>query len=96
MIIRRLFFAGVVLLVFGIWLLAYFCHGDAGFQAGDQISAFSIKLDIATVGYPAIFGVPAVLLGSLLLLVAAITSLVAELRAVFSRKKEPAEKLESA
>ena len=87
MIIRRLILAAVLFLVFGFWLLASFCHGDAGFQAGDHISAFSIKLDITTVGYPAILGVPAVLLGTLLLLVAAITSLVAELRAVLSQKK---------
>jgi len=96
MIIRRLFLAGVVFLVIGVWLLASYCNGDAGFQAGDSISAFSIKLDITTVGYPTIVGVPAVMLGSLLLIASAIASLVLELRSLFSRKKAPAEKLESA
>jgi hypothetical protein len=96
MITRRLLLGGAVFLVIGIWLLATYCQGDAGFQAGDQISAFSIKLNITTAGYPVIFGFPAVLLGSLLLLVSAIASLIVELRAVFSRKKAPAEKLESA
>lgn len=96
MITRRLLLAGIVFLVIGIWLLAAYCNGDAGFQAGDSISAFSIKLDITTVGYPAIFGVPAALLGSLLLIVSAIASLIVELRSLFSRKKAPTEKLESA
>lgn len=94
--LRRLFLAAVVLLVLGIWVLAYFCSGNAGFQAGDQISAFSIKLDITTVGYPAIFGVLAVMLGSLLLIVSAIASLILELRWLFSRRRTPTEKLESA
>jgi uncharacterized membrane protein len=96
MIIRRLFLAGVVFLVIGVWLLASYCHGDAGFQAGDSISAFSIKLDITTVGYPTIVGVPAVMLGSLLLIASAIASLILELRSLFSRKEKTTEELESA
>ena len=96
MMIRRLLLASVVLLVVGIGLLAYFSHGDAGFQAGDSISAFSIKLDVTTVGYPAIFGGPAVIFGSLLLAAVSIMSLILELRLLLSRKKAPVEKLESA
>jgi hypothetical protein len=92
---RRLFLAAVVLLAFGIWLLAAYFQGSAGFAAGDAISAFSIKLDVTTTGFPAIFGVPAVGLGSLLLIGSSIATVVLEVREAFSRKRQAGGKPES-
>jgi hypothetical protein len=92
--IRRLFFVAVVLLALGLWLLFTYCQGTIGGQAGDHISAFSIKIDMTTVGYPAIFGVPATVLGLILLFVGAIATLVAEVRRLFVRKRSAVERPE--
>ena len=85
--IRRFFLIGGVLLAVGAWLILTYCQGSIGGQAGDHISAFSIKIDMTTTGYPAVFGLPAALLGAFLLLVGVIATVVLEVRSAFSRTR---------
>lgn len=83
------------MLAIGLWLIFYYCQGSIGAAAGDAISAFSIKVDMTTVGYPVIFGLPSLLLGSLLLIIGLIATLVAEVRGAFLRKRELVERPEA-
>ncbi|HUO16879.1 MAG TPA: hypothetical protein VMX38_17985 [Verrucomicrobiae bacterium] len=75
----RTLIASIVFLGLGLGLIFGFTHGTAGFSAAYPASGASLQLSINTTGMPAMAGFGATLLGTLLLLIALIQAIVAEL-----------------
>jgi hypothetical protein len=95
--IRRLMFIAVLSLATGLYLIFNYCHGSIGAAAGDHIASWNIKFDFTTTGWPMILGTPLTLLGALLLLIAAISTIVAEIREPLKKRRqigEPADEQE--
>jgi hypothetical protein len=91
---RRLLIASFVFLAAGVYLLCAFCHGSTGFQASDTISANSVKIDIATTGWPALAGTPLTIVGLLLLMISFVAAIIGEIRAPRTRRT-PSQLMES-
>jgi hypothetical protein len=85
--IRRLMFVAVLSMAIGLYLIFNYCQGSIGAAAGDHIAAWNIKFDFTTSGWPMILGVPLTLLGSILLIVAMISTIVAEIRVMLAKPK---------
>jgi len=86
---RRLLIVSFLFLASGIGLIAGYCSGTAGFSAGYPLSGTSIKLDITTVGLPALTGVPLTVIGLVLLIFSVIASIIGEIRAPRTKPKRP-------
>ena len=93
--IRRMMFLAVLSLGVGLYLIFNYCQGSIGAAAGDHIAAWNIKFDFTTTGWPMILGVPLTLLGSLLLIIATISTIVAEIREPIMKRRKPEELTES-
>ena len=75
----RLLLLAFLLLAIGIWVIASYCHGDAGFDAGIPVDGTKVHIDITTTGYPALIGVPCVLFGAFFLCLAALSAIAKEI-----------------
>jgi hypothetical protein len=73
----RVLIAAVIFLAVGVGMIFYYCHGNVGMSVGYPIAdGTKLTVDITTVGVPALVGVPLVLLGALLLVIAFIAAIV--------------------
>lgn len=86
----RLLILAFLLLTIGIWLIASYCQGSAGFDAGIPVSGTKIHIDITTTGYPAVFGVSCTFLGLTLLCLAFLSAIAKEIIVRRNRAIEPA------
>lgn len=86
----RLLIFAFLLLAIGIGLIASYCHGDVGFDAGIPISNTKIHIDITTTGYPAVIGVPCAFFGLLLFCLAFLSAIAKEILLRKTRKTQPA------
>ena len=75
---NRVLIAAVILLGVGLWLIFYFCHGNVGFGVGFPVSGTNLHMDVTTMGVPALVGVPMVVIGALLLVIAFIGAIAAQ------------------
>ncbi len=76
---ERSLIAAVVFLATGIGLIFGFTHGTVGFGAAYPIAGTSFEISLKTMGAPALGGVIATLLGILLLLIALVQAVVAQI-----------------
>lgn len=76
----RVLIAAVVFLGVGLWLLFNYCQGNAGVEFGDSLSGNKVSLDLTTIGVPMLVGLPLVLLGVLLMLIAFVAVIVLQFR----------------
>jgi hypothetical protein len=76
----RMLIGAVLVLGAGLWVLFAYCHGNVGFNIAYPISGAKLQVDFTTMGAPALIGVPLVLIGSALLVIAFIGSIVAQFR----------------
>lgn len=77
---ERSLIAAVVFLITGGGLIFGFTHGTAGFGAAYPIAGTTFEISLKTTGAPALGGVIATLLGILLLLIAVIQAVVAQVQ----------------
>lgn len=68
--------AAVVFLTAGLWTLFNFCHGDAGLAFALPISGSKVSLNLTTMGWPVLVGIPLTLIGALLLVAAVVVALM--------------------
>jgi len=85
----RLLIAAFLLLAAGIWLLCNFTHGNAGFSASSNMPDTKVNLDLTTTGWPAVIGVPSVLFGALLLVLAFFSAIAKEILLRKNRETDP-------
>lgn len=76
----RVLIAAVLCLTAGLWVLFEYCNGSAGINFGDNLAANKVSIDMTTTGVPMLIGLPLVLLGLLLMLIAFIGAIVAHFR----------------
>ncbi len=69
-----------VSLVTGLWLLFAWCHGSVGLSFAYPLSGTKLAIDTTSTGGVVLIGIPLVILGALLLLIAFFASLVAQFR----------------
>jgi hypothetical protein len=69
-----------VSLVTGLWLLFAWCHGSVGLSFAHPLSGTKLAIDTTSTGGVVLIGIPLVILGALLLLIAFFASLVAQFR----------------
>lgn len=81
----RTLIASIVFLGLGLGLIFGFTHGTVGFSAAYPISGASLQVSINTTGMPAVAGFGATVLGTLLLLIALIQAIVAEVERVSAK-----------
>ncbi len=75
---ERSLIAAVVFLITGLGLIFGFTHGTAGFGAAYPVAATALDLSIRTTGLPALAGVISTLFGILLLIIALVQAVVAQ------------------
>ena len=75
---ERSLIAAVVFLATGIGLIFGFTHGTMGFGAAYPIAGTALDISLKTVGWPALAGVASTLLGVLLLIIALVQAIVAQ------------------
>ncbi len=69
-----------VSLVTGLWLLFAWCHGYVGLSFAYPLAGTKLTIDTTSTGGVVLIGIPLVILGALLLLIAFFASLVAQFR----------------
>ncbi len=77
---ERSLIGSVVFLLIGLGLLFGDCHGTIGLSGAYPIAGAAIEVSVKTTGWPAIVGVSATLIGVVLLVVALVQALVAQVR----------------
>ena len=83
--LQRLLILSVLLLAIGLGLFFGYCSGNAGFSTGIPISGTSLHICMATTGVPAISGFFCTITGILLLLIAFVTAIIGQVKAVLAR-----------
>ena len=68
--------ASVVFLTGGLWLLFSFCHGDAGLAFALPVAASKVSLNISTMGWPVLVGIPLLAIGTILLVATFFVALI--------------------
>ncbi|MFZ0808647.1 MAG: hypothetical protein WAN03_20805 [Candidatus Sulfotelmatobacter sp.] len=76
---ERILIAAVVFLAVGLGLIFGYSHGTAGFSAAYPFSGASLQIAINTTGLPAMTGFAATMLGVILLAIALVQAIFAEL-----------------
>jgi uncharacterized membrane protein len=76
---KRILIASVVFLGLGLGLIFGYCHGTVNFNAAYPASGASLQIAINTTGLPAMTGFAATVLGVILLAIALVQAVVAEL-----------------
>jgi hypothetical protein len=77
---ERSLIAAVVFLALGLGLIFGFTHGTIGLSAAVPVAGAALQLSIKTTGLPAVLGVTSTLVGLLLLIVALVQAVVAQVR----------------
>jgi hypothetical protein len=75
---ERTLIVSIVFLILGLGLIFGYSHGTVSFSAAYPISGTALQVDLKTMGVPAIAGLAATLLGTILLIVAAVQAIVAQ------------------
>ncbi len=75
---ERSLIGSVVFLVIGLGFIFGYCHGTIGLSGAYPIAGAALEVAIKTTGWPAIAGVSATLIGLVLLLVALVQAVVAQ------------------
>lgn len=86
----RLLIVAFLLLAVGVFLIANYTHGDAGFSVAVPVAGTKISLNINTTGWPALVGVPSLIFGMLFLILAFLSAIGKEILLRRARKTEPA------
>lgn len=76
---ERSLIAAAVFLITGLGLIFGFTHGTVGFGAAYPVAGTALDVSLKTTGLPALAGVMATLIGVLLLIIAIVQALVAQL-----------------
>ena len=76
----RWLIAAVFCLAPGLWAVLAYCHGNSGLAFSLPVSASKLTLDVTTMGAPVLIGVPLVLLGAILMIVAFLLAIVEQFR----------------
>jgi hypothetical protein len=74
----RWLIAALIFLVGGLWLTFEWCHGNVGLNVGFPAEGTKLAVDVTTTGWPVIVGVPLILLGVLLMILAFIMAVIAQ------------------
>lgn len=77
---ERSLIASVFFLVTGLGLIFGYCHGTIGLSGAYPVAGAAVEVSIKTTGLPAILGVSATLIGVVLLVVALVQAVVAQVR----------------
>ena len=85
---RRVLIAAVVFLGGGLWVLFAYCDGTVGANFGYPLTTNKITMNITTTGVPMLVGLPLVLLGLLLMLIAFIGAIVMQFRKPREERRE--------
>ena len=86
---ERTLIGSVIFLVTGLGLIFGYCHGTIGLSGAYPIAGAALEVSIKTTGLPAVLGVSAALIGVVLLIVAMVQAVVAQVR--WPGEKSPAE-----
>lgn len=89
---ERSLIASSVFLVLGLGLIFGFTHGTAGLSAAFPVSGAAFDLSLKTTGMPALAGVGATLIGLVLLIVALVQAVVAQVRLANEGVSHPSSK----
>ncbi len=76
----RWLIASLVLLVSGVWSLLEWCHGTMGLSFAYPLAATKLSIDITSTGGIVLVGIPLVIFGLLLMLIALLAALFAQFR----------------
>jgi uncharacterized membrane protein len=74
----RWLLAALVFLVGGLWLTFEWGHGNVGLSVAFPAESTKLSIDVFTTGWPVITGLPLVLVGVVLMLIALFTAIVAQ------------------
>jgi len=85
----RLLILAFLLLAVGIWLIASYCQGTAGFDTGIPVSGTKLHIEITTTGYPALIGLCCTVFGLLFLCLAFLSAIAKEIIVRRNRAIEP-------
>ena len=75
---ERSLIAAVVFLISGLGLIFGFTHGTVGFGAAYPVAGTALEVSLKTTGLPALAGVITTLIGVLLLIIALVQAVVAQ------------------
>ncbi|HTM37288.1 MAG TPA: hypothetical protein VL156_11110 [Terriglobales bacterium] len=75
---ERCLIAAAVFLVTGLGLIFGFTHGTLGFGAAYPVAGTALEVSLKTTGLPALAGLISTLVGVLLLIIALVQALVAQ------------------
>jgi hypothetical protein len=67
-----------VFLASGLWLTFEWGHGNVGLSAAFPVSGTRLTIDVFTTGWPVITGLPLVVVGLFLMLIAVVSALIAQ------------------
>lgn len=85
----RLLLLAFLLLATGLVLLCAYTHGNAGLNFSSNVPDTKFNLDLTTTGWPALIGVPSLLLGAILLTLAFLSAIAKEILLRKTRKTDP-------
>lgn len=77
---ERSLIGSVIFLAIGLGFISGYCHGTIGLSGAYPIAGAAVEVAIKTTGWPAIVGVSATLIGVVLLIVALVQAVVAQVR----------------
>lgn len=77
---ERSLIASVVFFLIGLGLIFGYCHGTIGVSGAYPIAGAALDVAIKTTGWPAVAGTAATLIGVVLLIVALVQAIVAQVR----------------
>jgi hypothetical protein len=72
----RLLIAALALLTGGLWTLLNYCHGSTSFNFGWPMDGSKLSVNITTIGPAVWVGLPLILVGTILLAIAFVASIV--------------------
>ncbi len=75
---ERSLIASIVFLISGMGLIFGYCHGTIGLSGAYPVAGAALEVSIKTTGWPAILGLWSTLIGVVLLLVALVQAVVAQ------------------
>jgi uncharacterized membrane protein len=74
----RWLIAALVFLVGGLWLTFEWGHGNVGLSVAFPMASTKLSINVFTTGWPVLTGLPLVLVGVVLMVIALIAALVAQ------------------
>lgn len=76
----RLVVAAVILVAAGISVLFAYCNGNTGLSFAFPVAGTAMHVDITTTGIPVLVGLPCLVIGAMLLIIAFFVALVSSFR----------------